>query len=346
MKSIVALLVVCLYFFNVSGYLNGIIPACVSNPSEMISNGGSMAVTAPRGNTTIWTIDHETEGEGVFVKGVSNSLILNIGEIMVGVHIAVLDMSDVYLAGLAPVTSNVMSITTCSASGTLIQNERINATQVAFTFTAPDVASVKARVIIIFSRTAASNTVWDYKEFTLTGLTPTPTSTPTPTPSIPTPTPTPSPTPSPSSNKPPQVNHLIIDQTVILDTPFYFQIADDVFIDPDNDTLTYTAKIDISGDALPKWLQFNPSTRIFSGTPTETGTSTISITATDPYFLSASTSFTLNVQTSSQQPDTSPPIAAIVGGVIGGVIALGGVIILSYFIFGKSKETETEYYVR
>lgn len=62
------------------------------------------------------------------------------------------------------------------------------------------------------------------------------------------------------------------------------------------DTLTYTATL-ADGSPLPSWLNFDPATQTFSGTPGHgnVGTLNVSVIATDTGGLSASTNFLLNV---------------------------------------------------
>jgi len=73
------------------------------------------------------------------------------------------------------------------------------------------------------------------------------------------------------------------------------------FTDVDNAVLTYT----VTG--LPPGVTFDPATRTFSGTPTEFGAFTITVTGSDGV-LSASTSFTLRVY--------APPVNTLPNGTI------------------------------
>lgn len=67
------------------------------------------------------------------------------------------------------------------------------------------------------------------------------------------------------------------------------------FTDPQNQTLTYSAKLS-NGQALPSWLKFNAATDTFSGTaPISPQTLGITVTATDTSGLSASDSFSATV---------------------------------------------------
>ncbi|WP_427159850.1 VCBS domain-containing protein [Aliinostoc sp. HNIBRCY26] len=84
-------------------------------------------------------------------------------------------------------------------------------------------------------------------------------------------------------NDVPTLAQAIADQTVTANQSFNFVIPVDTFADVDaGDILTYSATLD-NDAALPSWLQFNPNTRTFSGTPTinDTGIFNIKITASD-----------------------------------------------------------------
>ncbi|MFM1748780.1 MAG: hypothetical protein RLZZ188_2446, partial [Verrucomicrobiota bacterium] len=78
------------------------------------------------------------------------------------------------------------------------------------------------------------------------------------------------------------------------------------FTDVDTgNTLTYSAT-QSDDSALPAWLSFNASTRVFSGTPTATGTLTLKMTGSDGA-LSASTIFTLTISGKSTPVVTVTP---------------------------------------
>ena len=84
----------------------------------------------------------------------------------------------------------------------------------------------------------------------------------------------------------------LADQSFAEDTAVSFTLPANSFTDVDS-SLTYSATL-ATGDALPSWLTFNPTTRDFSGTPPNdyNGTITINITATDGT-LSANDTFDL-----------------------------------------------------
>src|SRR5204863_7576983 len=76
------------------------------------------------------------------------------------------------------------------------------------------------------------------------------------------------------------------------------------------DTLTYSATL-ASGAALPSWLNFNATTRTFSGTPlnSDVGTLAITVTAADTGALSASDTFNLVVTNVNDAPTVANPLA-------------------------------------
>ena len=70
-----------------------------------------------------------------------------------------------------------------------------------------------------------------------------------------------------NTNDGPIVAHPIADQLIDEDVAFSFEVPANAFVDPDvGDALTYTATL-ANGDPLPAWLSFDPTTRTFSGTP-------------------------------------------------------------------------------
>ncbi|TWC12692.1 MULTISPECIES: putative Ig domain-containing protein [unclassified Pseudomonas] len=99
------------------------------------------------------------------------------------------------------------------------------------------------------------------------------------------------------TNHAPVVATPLLDQSATENTPFSYVVPANSFSDPDNDSLSYTAKL-ADGSALPSWLVFDAATRTFSGTPSDTasGTYSIQVTATDGSNATVSDSFTLAVQ--------------------------------------------------
>jgi large repetitive protein len=97
---------------------------------------------------------------------------------------------------------------------------------------------------------------------------------------------------------------LLPDLSVVEDQTFSLGMPAGSFFDPDfGDTLTYTAAL-ANGDPLPNWLQFNPNGLIFSGTPPQnfTGSVSIRITATDVAGASVSDLFQLSVTPVNDAP--------------------------------------------
>ncbi|WP_020601497.1 beta strand repeat-containing protein [Spirosoma spitsbergense] len=91
----------------------------------------------------------------------------------------------------------------------------------------------------------------------------------------------------PPVNQPPVVANAIPNQTGTVGTAFSYMIPANTFTDPNGDMLT------LSATGLPAGLSFAGST--ISGTPSASGVSTVSITATDPGGLFVSTSFMLTI---------------------------------------------------
>ena len=82
------------------------------------------------------------------------------------------------------------------------------------------------------------------------------------------------------------------NQTATVGTAFTYTV--NAFTDETLASLTYTASI-----SLANGFSFDPATRIISGTPSLSGVSTVSVTATDPGSLTASTTFTITVNPAS-----------------------------------------------
>ncbi|WP_414756384.1 VCBS domain-containing protein, partial [Anabaena sp. CCY 9910] len=102
-------------------------------------------------------------------------------------------------------------------------------------------------------------------------------------------------------NDAPTLANAIADQTATANQSFNFVIPVDTFADVDaGDTLTYSATLD-NDAALPSWLQFNPNTRTFSGTPTinDVGIFNIKITASDSQGATVTDIVTLTVKGSN-----------------------------------------------
>ncbi len=94
----------------------------------------------------------------------------------------------------------------------------------------------------------------------------------------------------------------IPDQFAKTDELFTFTISDNLFLDPDGDTLYYNASM--SGGPLPGWLNFDEESRVFLGIPTESdlGSYPLTITASDNLGGLASDTFKLTVSDSTNYP--------------------------------------------
>jgi hypothetical protein len=103
-----------------------------------------------------------------------------------------------------------------------------------------------------------------------------------------------------SPNQPPTTTG-IPAQTILLGQGYQLQLTN-YFADPDGQALTFQAS------GLPAGLSLNGS--VISGTPTQTGVASVTVTAIDPGGLQVSTSFQLTV---SPMPVTPPSGFAIVG---------------------------------
>lgn len=100
----------------------------------------------------------------------------------------------------------------------------------------------------------------------------------------------------------PYLRTTIPDLTVLTWQSFNYTVPDSIFVDDDgNNTLIYSAKLN-NGNPLPEWLTFNPTTNIFSGTPTIMETLNIRITATDSAGETAFTTFKIKVGSSAIDP--------------------------------------------
>ena len=117
-----------------------------------------------------------------------------------------------------------------------------------------------------------------------------------------------------TSNTAPSVVVTLADQQAKEAEPFFYIVPSTSFLDIDTgDSLSYSARREDgtpAGAPLPTWLTFNPSARSFSGTPTATDVTTLSVrvTATDQGGLSVSDTFSLTVEPANYAPIVSTPI--------------------------------------
>ena len=84
------------------------------------------------------------------------------------------------------------------------------------------------------------------------------------------------------ANSAPTVQTPIPDRTAIVDVSFTYAFPDTTFDDADGDDLTYSA-VEQGETGLPAWLDFDATTRTFSGTPeaADIGVVTVEVTADD-----------------------------------------------------------------
>ena len=97
-----------------------------------------------------------------------------------------------------------------------------------------------------------------------------------------------------TTNQAPQVKGELPTQRVTASHEWSYTLPDNLFIDPDQDSLTYQIK-SFGGKLLPKWLQFDPTTRTLHGVPPEEETVQMYVSAIDPEGVSASLLFTLEI---------------------------------------------------
>jgi hypothetical protein len=109
----------------------------------------------------------------------------------------------------------------------------------------------------------------------------------------------------PPPNTPPTLTTLNPSQTATAGVAFSYTV--NAFTDTETpDGLTYSATIEPA-----RGLSFDPATRIISGTPTSAGVSTVTVTATDPGSLWASTEFTITVSCPDLTASINPSSATL-----------------------------------
>lgn len=111
-------------------------------------------------------------------------------------------------------------------------------------------------------------------------------------------------------NDPPTVANPIPNQNATEDSLFSFQFLSNTFADEDaGDILSYAAQLN-GGGALPNWLNFDPTTRTFSGTPSnsDVGTISIDVTADDGHGGTVTDTFNIVVANANDQPTIANPI--------------------------------------
>ena len=93
-----------------------------------------------------------------------------------------------------------------------------------------------------------------------------------------------------SANPQPPNSRSLADQTWKQGKAVNYVVPAGSFIDPQHETLTYTATRD-NGSPLPLWLKFNAKTHVFTGTPPAGDGFGVMVTATNSDGLSASQTF-------------------------------------------------------
>jgi hypothetical protein len=114
-----------------------------------------------------------------------------------------------------------------------------------------------------------------------------------------------------NSNDAPTVANTIPNQNATENVAFNFQFAANTFNDVDvGNTLTYSVQL-AGGSALPAWLNFDPATRTFSGTPAngDVGSVSIDVTADDGNGGTITDTFTITVANSNEAPTVANAIA-------------------------------------
>ena len=96
-------------------------------------------------------------------------------------------------------------------------------------------------------------------------------------------------------NDAPSLQNAIADQNAKQGNAFNFQLPTNTFTDIDaGDVLSYSATLE-NGDALPSWLTFNPTTRTFSGTPTNDNVGNLNIKAIANVTATEDTAFSFTI---------------------------------------------------
>lgn len=114
-------------------------------------------------------------------------------------------------------------------------------------------------------------------------------------------------------NRAPLVGDTISAPAAIEDSEYLFTVPAGAFTDPDaGDRLSLVAQL-ADGSPLPTWLNFNPSTGVFSGTPdnTHVGSLDITLEAKDYFRLSVAQTFSIEVLNVNDAPIVLTPIPAL-----------------------------------
>lgn len=115
--------------------------------------------------------------------------------------------------------------------------------------------------------------------------------------------------PNAAENQAPFVNQAIAHQDAVAGGDFSFAVPAGTFADADDTDLTLTATL-ADGSPPPAWLDFNPATGVFSGTPGtgDIGSLTVTVTAYDDDGAAAGDSFAITVGAANDAPVVALPI--------------------------------------
>lgn len=117
-------------------------------------------------------------------------------------------------------------------------------------------------------------------------------------------------------NRAPVVASALPHQSAYEGAAFSYTVASAAFTDPDSgDTLSYAATLS-DGAALPSWLNFNTSTRAFTGTPPDgsTGTLSVRVIARDTGNLSVSDVFDIAISVADLSKTGTSAAETLAGG--------------------------------
>lgn len=117
-------------------------------------------------------------------------------------------------------------------------------------------------------------------------------------------------------NTAPVLASALPDQNAYEGAAFSYTVASTAFTDPDaGDTLSYAATL-ADGSALPAWLNFNASTRAFTGTPPagSTGKISVRVTARDTGNLSAADVFDISISVANLTKTGTSVAETLTGG--------------------------------
>lgn len=117
-------------------------------------------------------------------------------------------------------------------------------------------------------------------------------------------------------NTAPVLSTALPDQLANEGAPFSYTVSASAFTDPDaGDTLSYAATL-ADGAALPSWLSFNASTRVFSGTPPvgSSGKISLKVSAKDTGNLSVSDIFDLTISVANLNRTGTAAAELLTGG--------------------------------